>query len=215
MRRLNFISKIIEGKMKRIMNISILLLSAFLLASCGSSREVQRVDTDSVIDLSGRWNDTDSRLVAEEMVDDVLKRVWLTDFMTQNSAKPVVVVGKIRNKSSEQIAVDVFAKDIERELLNSGKVRFVASAEERGEVRDERRDQQDFASADSFKKFYKELGADFLMSGVINSIEDSFEGEKVVFYQVDLQLINIETNEKVWLGNKKIKKTIGQNSYSL
>ena len=53
------------------------------------------------------------------------------------------------------------------------------------------------------------------MSGVINSIEDSYEGEKVIFYQVDLQLINIETNEKVWLGNKKIKKTVGQNSYSL
>jgi len=165
--------------------------------------------------LSGRWNDTDSRLVAEQMVSDVLQRPWLTDFMTANAKKPVVIVGKIRNKSSEQIATDVFAKDIERELLNSGKVRFVASAEERNEVRDERRDQQDFASVDSFKKFYKELGADFLLSGVINSIEDSYEGEKVIFYQVDLQLINIETNEKVWIGNKKIKKTIGRANYSL
>lgn len=201
--------------MKSIMKITVIVLSVFLLAACGSSREVSRVDPNSTIDLSGRWNDTDSRLVAEEMVSDVLQRVWLTDFMTSNGSKPVVIVGKIRNKSSEQIATDVFAKDIERELLNSGKVRFVASADERDEVRDERRDQQDFASAESFKKFYKELGADFLMSGVINSIEDSYEGEKVIFYQVDLQLINIETNEKVWLGNKKIKKTVGQNSYSL
>jgi len=201
--------------MKSIMKITVIVFSVLLLAACGSSREVSRVDPNSTIDLSGRWNDTDSRLVAEEMVSDVLQRVWLTDFMTDNGAKPVVIVGKIRNKSSEQIATDVFAKDIERELLNSGKVRFVASADERDEVRDERRDQQDFASAESFKKFYKELGADFLMSGVINSIEDSFEGEKVIFYQVDLQLINIETNEKVWLGNKKIKKTVGQNSYSL
>ena len=64
------------------------------------------------------------------------------------------------------------------------------------------------------KKFYREIGADFLMLGVINSVEDQFEGEKVILYQVDLELIDIEKNLKVWLGNKKIKKYIGQNSYS-
>ena len=126
-----------------------------------------------------------------------------------------MVVGKIRNKSSEQIAVETFVKDIERELINSGKVTFVASKDEREQVREERKDQQDFASPETFKQFYKEIGADYLMTGVINSIQDAVEGEKVVFYQIDLELINIETNTKAWIGNKKIKKYIGQDKYSL
>lgn len=196
-----------------------LIAGTFLLLSlfwgCGSSREVKRIGTEEQIDLSGRWNDTDSRLVAEEMIEDALSRVWLTNFMQKNGKKPVVIVGKVRNKSSEHIPVDVFIKDIERELINSGKISFVASKEERGEVREERKDQQDFASAETFKQFYKELGADYLMSGEINSIQDSYEGEKVVLYQVDLQLIDIETNEKVWIGNKKIRKYISQASHSL
>src|SRR5437867_7383489 len=48
---------------------------AFLLASAGcASTTVTRVDTASVTDLSGHWNDADSRLVAEEMVKEALDR---------------------------------------------------------------------------------------------------------------------------------------------
>jgi len=193
--------------------VSIFILSVFLFG-CSSSREVSRIDTRDVVDLSGKWNDTDSRLTAETMVTDVLSRPWLTDYLTEKGKKPVVIVGNIRNKSSEHIVVDIFSKDIERELINSGKVLFVASKDERVDVREERADQQNFSSDETMKKYYREIGADYLLSGVINSVEDKYEGEKVILYQVDLELIDIEKNLKVWLGNKKIKKYIGQGSYA-
>ena len=52
-----------------------------------------------------------------------------------------------------------------------------------------------------------------MLSGVINSIEDSEGGNAVVFYQVDLNLIDLESNSKVWQGQKKIKKFIGRDAY--
>lgn len=201
-------------KKNQIINLVLFILLTIILSSCGSSRQVSRVDARETIDLTGNWNDTDSRLVAEEMVEDVIRRNWLSDFQVANGKKPVVIVGEIRNKSSEHINVETFIKDIEKELINSGKIRFVASAEEREQIREERKDQGDFASDESMKKFYKELGADFLMSGVISSINDKYDGEEVKYYQVDLQLINIETNEKVWIGDKKIKKFISTSGYS-
>lgn len=201
-------------KKMQIIQIGLFFIIAAVLSSCGSSRQVSRVDARETIDLTGNWNDTDSRLVAEEMVEDVVRRNWLSDFQVANGKKPVVIVGEIRNKSSEHINVETFIKDIEKELINSGKIRFVASAKEREQIREERKDQGDFASDESMKKFYKELGADFLMSGVISSINDKYDGEEVKYYQVDLQLINIETNEKVWIGDKKIKKFISTSGYS-
>jgi hypothetical protein len=199
----------------RIVVMTIFSLVIIFLTACGPSKQVSRIDAKEVTDLSGRWNDTDSRLVAEEMIQDLLKRNWIIDFMTANGKKPVVIVGKIRNKSKDHIELETFTKDIERELINSGRVTFVASKEEREQVREERKDQQDFSSPETFKEFYKEIGADYLMSGVINSIEDAAEGEKVIYYQVDLELIDIETNTKAWLGNKKIKKYIGQDKFTL
>jgi uncharacterized protein (TIGR02722 family) len=183
------------------------LLALTLVMGCGKKR-VTRLETDTVTDLSGKWNDTDSRLVAQEMISDCLSRVWLTDFTMAKGDKPVVTVGTIRNRSSEHINTETFSKDFERELLNSGKVKFVASRDQRGEIRDERMDQQEFASLETAKRMAQETGADFLLFGGINTIEDELGGTRVMYYQTDLELINIESNEKVWIGTKKIKKQI-------
>ena len=188
----------------------ILIVIAGLIFACGSSREVTRVGTDTTIDLSGQWNDTDSRLVSQEMIADCLARPWINDFNIDTGEKPVVTVGTIRNKSREHIDTETFTKDFERELLNSGKVRFVAARDYRQEIRDERMDQQQYASDETVKRLAEETGADFLLQGSIKTIVDQLEGRRVIFYQTDMELVNIESNEKVWLGTKKIKKDITQ-----
>lgn len=187
-----------------------LLLGCFIAfaVSCASSK-VARVDTGEVTDLSGKWNDTDSRLVAEEMIKDALGRPWLQTYIDKNGKNPTVVVGSVMNKSHEHINVQTFVKDLERELINSGKVDFVASKEERAEVREERKDQATgFADSSTAKEFGKEIGADFMLKGAINTMLDEVEGTKVMSYQVNMELINIETNQKAWIGDKKIKKVI-------
>lgn len=197
--------------MKRTILALVLSFSTLLLAGCGGSgKTVTRVEPDKAIDLSGDWNDTDSRLVAEEMIKDALNRPWLSNFQTGKQKEPNVIVGTVKNRTSEHIATTAFIKNLERELLNSGRVSFVANKEERQEIRDERSDQQEFSTAESMKKFQQETGADFMLRGDITSIIDKEGGESVKFYQVNLELVNIETNQKVWIGEKKIKKLVSQ-----
>ena len=188
----------------------VVLLVFCLSLACGSSRKVYRIEPETVTDLSGRWNDTDARLVAEEMIADCLSRVWITDYMTAAGEKPVVTVGTIRNRSSEHIDTETFTSDFERELTNSGQVKFVASRGQRDEIRDERLDQQEWASLETMKRIRAETGADFILMGAIKTIVDEIEGTRVVYYQTDLEMINIESMEKVWIGTKKIKKEISK-----
>lgn len=189
----------------------VVLLALCLTLACGSSRKVYRIEPETQTDLSGKWNDTDARLVAEEMVSDCLSRVWLTNWAAQAGEKPIVTVGTIRNRSSEHIDMETFTTDFERELINSGQVRFVASKDQREEIRvDERLDQQEWASLETVKRIRNETGADFVLLGGIKSITDEIEGTRVVFYQTDLEMINIESMEKVWIGSKKIKKEISK-----
>jgi uncharacterized protein (TIGR02722 family) len=188
--------------------------AAALLAGCSGATKVERIDPNETVDLSGRWNDTDSRLVSEEMISDCMSRPWKANHMTAKAKNPVIIVGQIRNKTTEHIATDTFIGDIERAFINSGQAEMVASAEERDQIRGERGDQQQNASEETMKQWGKEHGADYMMGGVISSIEDREKGESVVFYQVDLNLINLETNTKVWQGQKKIKKYISRPSYS-
>ncbi len=176
------------------------------LAACG--QKVTRVESDTVTDLSGNWNDTDSRLVAEEMIQDALSRSWLTRFKQEQGKPPTVIVGEVRNLSHEHINTRTFIADMERALINSGEVEFVASSEERQEVRSERKDQDLHASEETRKAMGQEIGADFMLKGTINTIIDAVSGEQARFYQVDLTLIELANNRKVWVGQKKIKKTI-------
>jgi penicillin-binding protein activator len=171
------------------------------------------VQSDSTIDLSGRWNDVDSRLVAEQMINDCLNQRWLFKYESQNK-RPNVIIGKIENKSHEHINTETFSKDIERTLLNSAKVSFVASKTEREQIRDEKADMQDNASVQTAKSQGEETGADLMMIGSLNSIVDQEGGKAVVYYQINMELIEIESHSKVWIGEKKIKKFIDRANVS-
>ena len=178
------------------------------LSSCASAPKVTREDISEQIDLSGNWNDTDSQLVSKDMIGDVLSRPWVSDFQAQKGKKPRVIVGTVLNKSMEHINTEPFIKDLERELINSGRIGFVASKEQRGELRDERAEQSVNASAETAKSNGKEYGADFMLKGQINSIEDYAGNKAVKYYQIDLELIDLQSTEKAWIGQKKIKKLV-------
>jgi uncharacterized protein (TIGR02722 family) len=191
----------------KIISISALSLCLLMLSDC-SQRTVTRVSPDKQIDLSGRWNDTDAKLVAQEMIKDALGRPWRESFFNKYNKKPTVIVGIITNKSSEHIEADVFIKEIQKEFINSGTIRIVQNSEFREKMRAERADQGQYASPETAKKWGKELGADFMMFGTINSITDVYNKKRTVFYKVNLELTDMETNEIVWTGDKEIKKFI-------
>ncbi|MGM0441878.1 MAG: penicillin-binding protein activator LpoB [Elusimicrobiota bacterium] len=184
-----------------------------LTAGCGG-KKVDRIDTDVTIDLSGRWNDKDSQLVARALIEQNLSSGWAEKFKDRSGRKPVVIVGTIHNKTYEHINTQTFVKDLEQAMLNSGKVELVASADQREEVRSEREDMQEWASINTKKDIGQESGADFMLKGVLNSILDEEKGEKVVYYQADLNLINIENNNIIWSGQKKIRKYIKKPLFS-
>jgi uncharacterized protein (TIGR02722 family) len=182
--------------------------TAVLLGPSCANRKVTRIDPNQQTDISGRWNDSDSKLVANEMIKDVLERPWRTNFEKEKGRAPVVIIGSVRNKTSEQIDPIMFIKDLEKNFINSGTVKVVQSGDERNQVRDERNDQQTFSSEETKKKWGREKGADFMLNGVIASVDDAYKNQKTVAYQVNLELTNLETNEKVWIGEKEIKKYV-------
>jgi len=181
----------------------------------GCGKKVTRVAADSTIDLSGKWNDTDSRLVAEEMIGDCLSRPWYTSKYANKTPVPTIIVGDVRNKSHEHINVETFVKDLERTLINSGKVEFVANKTERGQMREEKEDQAKHASEETAKAADQEVGADLMLIGSINTIADQEGNKAVMYYQVNLELIEIQTHKKLWIGDKKIKKYITRSSTKL
>ncbi len=188
------------------------LVALLLIGGC-SGKQVTRTNVEEQIDLSGEWNDVDSRRVSEALTAQITRSPWVEDFRAENGKKPYLIVGTVRNKTPEHIAVKTFIADLEREFINGGRVRVVASAEERDEIRGERADQQEFSSQETMKQWGKEKGADFMFIGEINAIFDQEGGDQVKYYQVDCYLVDLEDNTKVWAGFEKLKKFVGKGKY--
>ncbi|MDF1552227.1 MAG: penicillin-binding protein activator LpoB [Deferrisomatales bacterium] len=186
----------------------VLLMAVGVSLAAGCATKVTRMDAAEVKDLSGAWNDTDSRLVSEEMIGDMLEQAWITNHRAETGGRPTVIVGEMKNLSHEHINLSTFVADIERSMINSGKVEFVASQGERVEIRGERKDQDLHAREDTRKAMGQEIGADYMLKGSINTIIDAADKDQVRYYQVDLSLISLTDNRKVWLGQKKIKKFV-------
>jgi penicillin-binding protein activator len=192
----------------------VLILAVISLTGCATTK-VERVERDKKIDLSGDWNDYDAMLVSEEMLKDCLSKPWLFHFAEEKGRAPVVIVGHVANKTDEHINAQIFVKYLERELLNSGKVVFVANPMEREDLRQEREDQKGFTSPETIAQVAKEHGADYMLIGSVNSLRDEVRGKSVNYYQVNLELVDLSTNVKVWIGSKDIKKYIKNPRVSL
>lgn len=183
-------------------------VSCALLALMSCSTQIARVGTDTDIDLSGEWNDVDSRMVAESITEELLSQPWYARYSASLSNVPTVIVGVVRNNSSEHINTGTFIKDIERAMVNSARLDVVASSDQQEVLREERANQDLYVSEETRKQIGNELGADIMLLGSINTINDIEGRRQVRFYQIDIELLDIETNRKLWIGQKEIKKYI-------
>ena len=184
-----------------------------ILTGCQSVK-VDRIDADTTIDLSGYWNDADIRIVADSLVKECVNAPAIDNYIRNNRMLPVVIVGTFRNDTDEHIDTSIIVKKFETALINSGKVDFVASSSERQEIRDERMEQQEWASEETAKRLANEYGADFMLIGSVKTSVDMVDNKTVRTYFVYAELIDIETNRKLWMGeNSEIKKLVTKSAF--
>lgn len=192
-----------------------LLISSSSMVACGPKKSVTRTDSKSTEggDLSGYWNDIDANLVAAEMIKDCMGRPWSADHQSANGGNKAIVklMGVIKRTDDRNVNEQYFSKQLEKELLNSGRVRVVAAAGQDDINVAERARQGVHASDETVKSQGNETGADFTLQTVINSQnETDGAGKSVRAYLVNMELVNVETNEKVWIGEKSIRKVVEQ-----
>ncbi len=188
------------------MKITGLILLAVILGSC--ARSVTRMDPGTAVDLSGRWNDTDSRQVANAMIQGLLNSEKFKEYKDNLGRKPAIIVGLVKNRTSEHIDTETYVKRIELALFNSGVAEVVESGAFRDKLRVERVNQRDFARASTVAQWGQETGANLMLFGEMTSETDVYQKQRVVNYITTLFLTDMETNRRVWYGQEEIKKYV-------
>lgn len=188
-----------------------------LLLGCSLLRKTPQIETESpppqpptTTQVRSLWTDADARLVAKEMITDCLSWAWVRAHKGSKGGKPVVTVASILDKTGGNADCTIFKAKLEAELKAADQVSFVANRAQLRQGVKGGGNQEEHISREVANQIRAETGANFILTGVITETTEQLEGEKVVNYQTDLQMVNAKTMAKVWEGSRKVWKAARQ-----
>jgi penicillin-binding protein activator len=196
-----------NGLCKRISFIGMLCSFSVFINACTKDFQGEYDDPATVEIVDDRWNETDARKTAEALISSSLSKPWLATFTkTNNGERPIVLVDDIENRTAEHIDTKALTESVRNELINSGKVRFVNESRRQKILEEIKYQESGAVAASSAKKSGRQIGADYMLGGAISATVNMQGGLKVVTYQTNLILTNLETAEIEWSEKYPIKK---------
>ena len=192
-----------------------LIIPFLVLASCSGNRAFTKgeyTDPDRVILLDDRYNESDMKMMADSLVDSLMKHPIIVD------AKkiPVFQVEKVVNSTSEHIDMQSLTDKIRTALIKSGKVQF-HDKDEREALSDEYdyQNKSGNVAKETAKEKGHQIGSDYIVSGDFSSNVQELGAKKVIFYKLTLKATDIKTGIITWTDEKEIKKLFKKRSYEM
>jgi uncharacterized protein (TIGR02722 family) len=175
---------------------------ATMLAGCGA-RQVSYGDPTAVETLTVDWGSTDIQTVADRMVGSLVRHPAIA-----NAARPVVQVSTMKNKTTEHIDTKNITDKIRTALIKTGMVRFSAVSDANPEMLENLDYQANsgVVSRKTAKGVGKQVGADYLLYGEVDSIVKKAGGTTDVYYRLTLNLVDVQSGIIEWSDEKEIRK---------
>lgn len=182
---------------------TVLMLS--LLGACASTRTLDP-DAEKHYDASYDFSDK------KQIVDTLTQSLLSSPNVPTETNKPIIVIYGIDNETSEHINTGGITDDIRLALIRSGEYRFV-NRKQRDNLQDEADYQYaGFVPPEQRVVEGRQLGADFILSGTLRSIEKKqprqirLTKRELVYYSMNLELTDLETGEISWADNVEIAR---------
>lgn len=187
--------------LNRAAGLGLLAAAVFILAACGA--KTKYADPEAANPKGGIGIASKDMIAAvEQATSDMTSKV---DRFQLGGQPPIIAFYSIQNNTSQAINKDMFLRRIRATMLNKseGKFRFLeeAALQRIDEIRAQKR-----AGQISHKELKELFGADYLLTGALDSITDVEGRYKSNFVQMTFRLTDTETGEVVWENLYDFKK---------
>lgn len=195
--------------MKPVTWIAIALIS--ITTGCAGPRAFTKgtyEDPKTIALLDDRFNENDMQLIAKKVVTSIL------DAPLERS-QPAVMLGKMRNRTTEHIDMTALSDKIKTALIQSGKVRFVDVANRKDIASEYDYHQSGYVDPNQAKAPGKQTGSDLILTGTLTANVQEVGKDKLVYYKATFQLTDLVTSEIIWTDEKEIRKSYKKRSIGL
>lgn len=195
---------------KLILPALLLTFSGCAMTSNAYKGNVSYKNAHDVEQTTLNFGSTDLNLIVEKMVTSLLRTPIL-----DGKNRPVIMLSKVKNKTSEHIDTKNITDKIKTTLLKSGRVRVTSYNEIGQDLKDELEYQSSkYVKQDTAKKVGNQIAADYKIYGEITSIEKNDGSDVDLYYKMTLNLANIETGLTEWADEKEIRKAGSKSLFS-
>lgn len=184
----------------------------FALTSCATTPKVRYEDATALQAISTDFSSSDLQQIAASMVDSLLVFPPIVEVTVQR--RPVVTVDKVKNTTMQHIDTEAITNSIRAKLIKSGKFRFIDRTTDEAAI-NEIKTQQDSGLVDkkTAVQFGRQIGAEYMLTGVISEIEQRDVRVKDVYYKFTLNLKNLSTGILEWSDEKEIRKVSQRSTF--
>ncbi|MEK6556497.1 MAG: penicillin-binding protein activator LpoB [Bdellovibrionota bacterium] len=187
------------------LSVAVLLLSALSLIGCGPRAFVKGEydkDVEATNLLNDQWSESDMQNAVKTLVASAVVHPAIAAAKTP----PIVMVTRLQNKTAEHIDTQSVTDMITVELMKTGKTQFVDAAAREDIAKEYEYQDGGSVSRETKKGKGKQIGADLIMNGRIESITQEVGKDKTVYYKVTLNMTNLSTGLIVWTDQKQMRK---------
>jgi hypothetical protein len=168
-----------------------------LLAVSTLFAKSKKVTRGGDADMTPYLNESDSRVICKDIVDQVIKSPRIERFASQNGRDPVVTIGKIKDETGEFFDTQIIANSLKTAILKSGVLEFMANKDVRNEMRNEVADQADYANMEQAKSIGDEDAADYMLTGSVKLMVQNNGKKQERTYIVNIELTDLQTHRTV------------------
>lgn len=189
--------------------IAVLGLAAVLAVFAGCSAKYQYGDAGDTPMYSTGFGPGELQQIADRMTASLLTFPPIVQVTEQR--RPVVVVERVKNKTTQHIDTESITDSIRTRLIRSGKFRFLDKSRD-GQTIDEIRRQQELGLTrqDQAAQFGTQEAAEYMLTASLSEIEqrkaEVWQRRKMVYYKFTMNLMNIRTGILEWADEKEIVK---------
>lgn len=196
--------------MKRTQTILTALCTLSLLAAaCQGPRAYTRgeyADPNAIELLSDNFSENDLQLIARRMVESLQE----SPAFARIEGQPMVMVGEMRNRTSEHIDMASLSDKVRVQLIQTGKFSFI-DRDARQQIAEEYEYQQSgYVRPDQAAGPGEQHAAEYVLTGSISSIVQQAGRDKMIYYKMTMQLTNLRTGVIEWADEKELRKKFRQ-----
>jgi uncharacterized protein (TIGR02722 family) len=200
-----------EEKMKTRFNLVLLVIIISLLAGCGPTIRYEIKDEETV--TGSDWSAKDLKDVSEYMMVSIKQSAFISSPQYKSERPRWLLAKDLKNETDEHVNTRTIMEKIRTKLINEGVASFVDDQAIEDILNQLQLQQSGLFDNKTVTKVGKLVGAKLILRGTISSIRKRTDRKDIIYYNITLQLVNIQTGEIIWTDEKEIQRLTSKSMF--